>query len=175
MYIFSSTTNQIRRRLYPQENRLAWLFIRVPLCEAIDVCLIRESTSRIIPANWQWCMMANRNGIGAVETVRTCRDRLSAWLGAWESSPEISRWRHLKFRYAFGRSMSFFWGGRGGLLHHIRHTVIHSYTDTISDDCLSVWLFLLIGLSVSSVSCWVFWVCFFGCFAVAFVCRIQLT
>lgn len=93
---------------------------------------------------------------------RNSRDRLSAWLGAWESSPEISRWRHLKFRYAFARSMSFILGG--GLLHHIRHTVIHSYTDTISD-CLSVRVIISANwtvsfecelLSVSSVCFWVF-------------------
>lgn len=114
MYIFSSTTNQIRRRLYPQENRLAWLFIRVPLCKAIDVCLIRESTSRIIPANWQWCMMANRNGIGAVETVWKVG---TGFLLGWGPGNQVRRSLVGGTYYSdmhLPVACLFFWGREGG-------------------------------------------------------------
>lgn len=93
---------------------------------------------------------------------RNSRDRLSAWLGAWESSPEISRWRHLKFRYAFARSMSFFLG-RGAAPSHPAHSYIFIYRYHIRR--LSVCVIISANwtvsfecelLSVSSVCFWVF-------------------
>lgn len=152
---------------------VGYIFIWYMVEPGADCTRERESFGLVIyssPHVPNWCLLNKRVNVSynsrelAVMHGKSerNRDRHSAWLGAWESCAEISRWRHLKFRYAFGRSTSLFWAAPS-------HPA-QKYTTDISD-CLSVWLFLLIGLSVSSVTVWVFWV-FSGCCAVAFVCRI---
>lgn len=102
--IFSSTTNQTWRRLYPKQNRLAWLFIRGPMRG--NWCLLNKRVN--VSYNSRELAVMHDGKSERNRGSRNSRDRLSAWLGAWESCPEISRWRHLIFRYAFGRSVSFF-------------------------------------------------------------------